>query len=173
MASIIRVFVNLLLMLLAVIALTGVALGDIAPPRPQIPLTQLAVPDPFAVLAGGGMIAAAMWWGAIIAGRNGAQTGARVVRAISVVIAGLTLLSSGYAAVEHITYARTLQKHRRERVWEPPPQYSGASGDETVDQTGSSDESVAESAAESVAEPSPSDDRLNEESADISSSPES
>ncbi|MCR9198174.1 MAG: hypothetical protein NXI04_05995 [Planctomycetaceae bacterium] len=169
MASIIRVFVNLLLMLLAVIALTGVAIGDIAPPRPQIPLTQIAVPDPVAVLAGGGLIAAAMWWGAVIARRNGAQTGARLVRAISVVLAGLTIVSSGYAAVEHIMYANTLQRQRRERVWEPPPQYSRSSVDETADQIGASEESIAESAAEPVAEPGPSDNRANDESTDISS----
>lgn len=164
MASIIRVFVNILLMLLAVIALTGVALGDIAPPRPQIPLTQLAVPDPVAVFTGGGLIAAALWWGAVIARGNGAKTGARVVRAISVVIAGLTIVSSGYAAVEHIMYANTRHRQRRERVWEPP-EYPRSSVEESADQVQSSQEPVTDAAVER----GPSDAPVSDETAAISS----
>lgn len=145
MAGIIRAFVNLLLMLLAVIFLHGVALGDIAPPLPTVPLTNVTVPEPIVVILAGLLMTGALWWGASIASRDGAPGRASLARGVAGVILGLTVLLTAYSWAEHSSYAV-----RRSRWRSPGPvrEFQQPESQETMSQNSEGPENGSRSTSQ-------------------------
>lgn len=112
MEQIIRMLVQIFLMFLAVVALHGKALGDIAPPPPDIPGTEIVLPEPGVVLIGGLLFAAAIAWSGSIASRKGHSSRGRIGKAAAAVVACLAVAISVFAFVEYQNYSDVRANYR-------------------------------------------------------------
>ena len=104
MRVVLELLFRLLAMFLIVVALHGVALGDIPPPPPEIPGTEFSMPGPAATAIGGLLITVAVAWAAVKSGRTPDSSPSKVAVLAATLLLTATIAATIFSFMEHEGY---------------------------------------------------------------------
>ena len=102
--------------------MTATTRGDIPPPPPQIPGTQITLPTaPVMLIAGILITVGVVWAGRIFVRKRSSESAGRGLSAVAVVAAFLTLCATVFAYMQHSDYQDRLSRRRSGGPVLPPP----------------------------------------------------